>query len=94
MTDYQTALIEAAQDFHDHEMNVGGDARWERWNDKVVALLNLPIGPGLDGDEDEDGFCMDLAYDAFLAGVSAKDHAASIKAKPQFIGCRHDMLEA
>lgn len=84
MSDYQTALIEAAQNFHDHEMNVREDGRWERWADKVETLLGLPTMPGLDGNENEDGYCVDYAVDAYEAGVSAKDYAASVRAKPQF----------
>lgn len=86
MSTYQDALIEAAQGFHDHEMDVGGDARWERWLDKVVAILDLPIDRGLDGDEDEDGYCLDFALEACEAGTTPKAYAEHVRSKPQFRG--------
>jgi hypothetical protein len=84
MSAYQDALIESAQDFHNHEMNVGGDSRWERWHDKVCGILVLPLARGLDGDQDEDGYCMDFAYDAFRAGVSATEYAETVRYRQQF----------
>lgn len=83
MSTYQEAMIDAAQEFHAHEMNVS-DSRLERFTDKVEAILDLPLPQGLDGDETEDGFCLDCAHDAFCAGQSPRQYADSVRAKPQY----------
>ena len=87
MSDYQSALIEAAQDFHAHEMNVGPDAFW-RWAERVENLLGLETNRfgagGLDGNQEIDGYCLDFAHDAFVAGWTAKEYVASVLANPIF----------
>lgn len=48
---------------------------WERW----ATLVEVGLGHSLDGDQDEDGYCMDLAYDAFVAGVTVSQHVAAVR---------------
>lgn len=81
MSEYQQALIEAAQEFHAHEMDVGRDSRWARWCDKVERGLGLDPMPGLDGDEEVEGYSLDGAVDAYDAGMSVADYVAQVRAK-------------
>lgn len=76
-------LIEAWQEFHAHEMDIDASP-WERWVDKVEALLDLPLPQGLDGDEEEDGYSLDGANDAFCAGQTPRQYADTVRANPLF----------
>lgn len=83
MSTYQDALIEAAQEFHAHEMDVGKDA-FGYFCDRCEKLLGLNTdrhgGGGLDGDQEIDGYSIDGAVDAFFAGLTAKDYVEIVKA--------------
>lgn len=48
---------------------------WERW----ATSVEVELGHSLDGDQDEDGYCMDLAYDAFTAGTTVAQHADAVR---------------
>ena len=56
------------------------DTAWSRWCIDAERL----IGGGLDGDETENGYSLDGAYDAYSAGRSAAQYAATVKARPNF----------
>lgn len=92
MSDYQSAQIEAAEELRAHEF--AGDTPYERRLfkffravEKALGLVTYPNGAGgIDGDEDEDGYCLDLAMDAFDAGQTVQQYAANVRAKPQFKG--------
>lgn len=63
--------------FHDGEMAVdtASDRAWHRFCAAVEKLL----GCSLDGNQDEDGFCLDMAHDAWKAGKSPGAYFATIK---------------
>ena len=48
---------------------------WLRWVDEVETL----IGHSLDGDQKDDGYSLDYAYDQFASGVPAIQMATNIK---------------
>jgi hypothetical protein len=50
------------------------DIAWDRWVKKVEKFL----GHSLDGNEEEDGYSLDFAHDAFTNGESAEDFAEEI----------------
>ncbi len=54
---------------------------WLAWSRKVERAL----GHSLDGDQDADGYSIDMAYEAFMTGVSVKDYLAEIKAERAII---------
>lgn len=87
MTTYKDALIEAAQEFHAHEMNVGQDA-FGRFCERAEVLLGLETnrfgGGGLDGDEDIDGYSINGACDAFDAGQTVKQYVETVRRHPLF----------
>ena len=56
--------------FHDHEM-ARSDGPWLRWCAEAERL----VGHDLDGDQEEDGFSLDYAYEAFLRGVTPATYA-------------------
>jgi hypothetical protein len=72
---FRDACQEAAQQLHDHEFNDNSDAPWLRW----IAQAEKLAGHDLDGDQREDGYCLDLAYDAFRARKSPAAYVASIR---------------
>lgn len=49
---------------------------WDRWIDKAKKLA----GHDLDGDQREDGYSLDGAYDAFCDGHTPEQYVASITA--------------
>lgn len=51
----------------------GFDNRWEAWLRKVEELTGLD---SLDGDEEEDGYSLDTAYDLFAADFTPEEAAA------------------
>lgn len=53
---------------------------YERWCEAVEAAF----GHSLDGDEDENGYCMDLSYDAWESGKSPAAYVADCCAKPNY----------
>lgn len=80
MSDYQSALIEAAQEFHAHEM--GGDTPHERRYFAWLRLVEKALGlKSLDGDEREDGYSLDGAHDAFCEAKTVKEYVQSVKDK-------------
>lgn len=85
MSDYQQAQIEAAQEFYANEMNVGA-SKWERWAEKVEAILDLPYPVGLDEDENVAGYSLDDAHDAFCAGKTPRQYANDVRAKRASMG--------
>ena len=50
------------------------EAAWLDWAKQVEAKL----GHSLDGDQAEDGYSIDYAYDAFADGVSVDDYCAEV----------------
>lgn len=63
-----------------------GEAHWLAWCRKVEVLgidfmRNAAGDVSLDGDEDEDGFSLDGASDAFDAGKSPAEYVASARAR-------------
>ncbi len=50
------------------------EARWLKWASEVERLADID----LDGNQEEDGYSIDFAYDRFLTGESADSYAESI----------------
>jgi hypothetical protein len=53
---------------------------YERWCEAVEAAF----GHSADGDEDENGYCMDLNYEAWSAGKSPEAYVEECRAKPNY----------
>jgi hypothetical protein len=51
-----------------------------RWCDAVEAAF----GHDLDGDEDENGYCVDFGHDAWKAGQSPEAYVAECRSKPNY----------
>lgn len=72
----------ALDDLNDHPFAIHAaaeaagldDTAWERWTARAEKIL----GHSLDGNQELDGYSLDFAFDAFKAGTSAEDYAASI----------------
>ena len=78
----QSAAIEAWFSFHAGEnVDTDRDRRWAAWIERAERSLEID---SLDGDQSTDGFCIDLAYDAFCGGQSAEDYAAGVRTDPLF----------
>lgn len=79
---YRQAQMEAAAEFHAHEMDVG-PCGWERWITKAEKLA----GHDLDGNNTAeaqaagtaDGYSYDDAMAAYDAGSTAAAYVASIR---------------
>lgn len=90
MTDYQSAQIEAAQDFHDHEMatETSRDRKFSRFVSQAERALFLKVRPsgggGLDGDEWIDGYSIDGAYAAFQDGETVADYVTGVMESEEF----------
>ncbi len=58
------------------------DYAWDNWSSKVEdGLLRLgftSMKQGLDGDQDTDGFSLDLAYDFFRDGESPEEYIEDV----------------
>lgn len=52
------------------------EARWLKWAERVERLAGLHT---LDGDQEQDGYSLDYAYDAYCEGCAAEEHANAIK---------------
>lgn len=61
-------------EFHKHEMSFLQKSPFERWATHVEKLLRH----SLDGDQTKDGYSLDGAMEAFLAGHSASAYACQI----------------
>ena len=49
---------------------------WDHW----ISAAEKLAGHDLDGNQETDGYCLDLAHDAFCAGKTPTEYVASIKA--------------
>lgn len=78
MTSLRAAEMEAAAEFHAHEMAVdtAGDRAWERWLKRVEVASCIA---NLDGDGKEDGYSLDELYDWYCAGWSSDRAARAIE---------------
>jgi hypothetical protein len=85
---------ELARREHDYEM--GGETPNERaygeWTERAESLL-IDAGVtteqrGLDGDQETDGFSLDLAYELFLEGVTPEDYVTSVFFERGLLGFR------
>jgi hypothetical protein len=54
---------------------------WYRWYRRAVAL----VGHDLDGDQSEDGYSLDGAYEAWRQGVSPEAHARAVNPAPSAV---------
>lgn len=64
------------------EMEMRSEAPDKKWNaflNEVERHLGLEQG-SMDGNEAEDGYSLDTAYDAFRAGISPADYAKGERA--------------
>ncbi len=52
------------------------DARFERWTQECERLLNIKT---LDGDFEEDGYCLDFALDAFEDRRTPAEYAETVR---------------
>lgn len=57
---------------------------WLKWVNKVEKLL----GHSLDGNQDEEGYSLDFAYDEHMNGLSPEQYVAEVRANPIYTG-RH-----
>ena len=64
MTDLDDHPFSAANIAREGGTPDASDARWLKWAAEVERLL----GHDLDGNENEDGYSLDFAYEAFSAG--------------------------
>ena len=67
-----------------------GEAHWLAWCHKVEVLgidfmRSASGNVGLDGNEDEDGYSLDGASDAFDAGKSPSEYVASARARRMWV---------
>jgi hypothetical protein len=54
---------------------------WERWAARVEGIL----GHSLDGNQDEDGYSMDEAYEVWESGESPQAFAYCIYTRPGYV---------
>lgn len=75
---------EIARRAHDYEMGAfsPSEVRWHQWCNAVEAI----IGFDLDGDEEEDGYSLDYAHNAFEAGQTPAIYAAAVRSKRWELG--------
>ena len=62
-------------EFHRYEMDALKPSKFEGWAANVEDIL----GHDLDGDQQEDGYSIDFAFDAFKAGMTPQQYAASVR---------------
>lgn len=67
---------EAALEFHMIEMDVE-ISNYEKWLTRVEKI----VGHDLDGDQQEDGYSLDGALDAYDEGLSPRQYAETIPKK-------------
>jgi hypothetical protein len=76
-------LAEINQHLETYEMEVyvpKSEAAWSKWYDACEKML----GHNLDGDQLEDGYSVDYAYDVFLNGISAEYYVMMIQQNPAY----------
>lgn len=61
--------------FHAAEQATVTEIRWLAWIDEAEALF----GHSLDGDQEDDGFSLDSAYDAYREGLTPVDYWQSVE---------------
>lgn len=62
-------------EFHEIERAGLRKGKWEFWCEAVEKI----VGHDLDGDQESDGYSLDFAGDAFDAGMTPAQYAATIK---------------
>lgn len=85
--------LELARREHDAEMGgqTAGDRAWSRWFDAAARVVKAngwetQVTRGLDGAEDEDGFSIDFAYDAFERGESVETYITEASRRRKEMG--------
>ncbi len=69
--------FDAILELHRSETFVSDEEKaWEKWLRDLEAKMNLS---DLDGDQDEDGYSIDFAYDLFSNGDSVAEAAEEFK---------------
>jgi hypothetical protein len=61
-------------EFHRYETEALKPSRFEWWAARVEKIL----GHDLDGDQESDGYSLDVALDFFNAGISAQGYAKHV----------------
>lgn len=61
-----------------------GERAWLAWAKKVKRLANVA---DLDGNQDADGYSLDMAYAAWESGASAETYATEVKGALLSRGC-------
>jgi hypothetical protein len=80
----------------EHEYEMGGqsadDKAYADFMERAVDLLVdagvTTIEQGLDGDQETDGFSLDLAYELFLEGNSPEDYVTGVFFERGLLGFR------
>ena len=54
------------------------ERQWDRFHDAVAAALQIA---DLDGEQDDDGYSIDMAYDMFAANLSADEAVEQFRAE-------------
>ena len=67
LNDHPVAVFAAGENYVSD-----GERAWLRWVKNVEKLL----GHSLDGDQDTDGYSLDIAHDEFMNGLTPKEYAA------------------
>jgi hypothetical protein len=90
---YDQTEAEIARREHDAEMGsqTTTDRQWSRWFDRAAAAVKAngwetPLTKGLDGAQDEDGFSIDYAYDAFERGETVETYIAEAARRRKEMG--------
>ncbi len=68
--------IEAAIAFQKHELETPG---WELDWLQFIAKVEIGLGHGLDGDQNDDGYSLDSCHDFYADGLSSDDAIAEFK---------------
>lgn len=87
MTDLDDHPFSAANIAREGGAPDASEARWLKWAAEVERLL----GHDLDGNENEDGYSIDFAYEAFSAGHIPASYAGDVAKKKRRIASVADM---
>lgn len=69
LNDHPQAILDAIE-----RDDTQADRAWLRW----CAVVERRLGHDLDGNQVEDGYSLDYAYEAYQGGMSALDYATEV----------------
>ncbi len=74
---------------HNESWVSANEKRWLKWVGEVEEILGFCDARGrltLDGNQDEDGYSLDFAHDAFADGCTPAEYAAEVAAARKALG--------